>query len=92
MENINHAAELGLILAMPRALIGQHGGLDERVDDGAGLDLLDWILRAAKAGTKVTVWRSPWARDAQPQKRPNNIEAGRRFAERWVMGSPPLLA
>lgn len=92
MADINHAAGLGLALAMPKALIGHYGGFDRRVDDGAGLDVLDWTLRAAKAGTPVAVWRSLWIPDVQPHREPRNIEAGRRFAERWVMGAPPLLA
>ena len=92
MADIPHAGGSGLLLAMPRALIGRHGGFDQQVDDGAGLDILDWVLRAAKAGTPVAVWRSPWTPDAQPHREPNNIEAGRRFAERWVMRSPSLLA
>ena len=89
MADIVHAAGFGLTLAMPRALIGLYGGFDRRVDDGAGLDVLDWTLRAAKAGAPVAVWRSLWIPDVQPHLEPNNMEAGRVFAERWVMGSPP---
>jgi hypothetical protein len=92
MADIVHTAGFGLTLAMPKALIGHYGGFDRRVDDGAGLDMLDWTLRAAKAGAPVAVWRSPWIPDAPSHRDPNDMEAGRRFAERWVMGSPPLLA
>jgi hypothetical protein len=88
MADIVQAAGFGLALAMPKALIGHYGGFDQCVDDGAGLDVLDWTLRAAKAGAPVAVWRSPWVPDAAPHREPNNIEAGRRFAERWLMGAP----
>lgn len=68
----------GFLLAMPRA----PGAFDATVDDGAGLDLVDFVLRAARDGAAMVVWRCAWA--AWPDAAPTDIPAGHRFAERWI--------
>jgi hypothetical protein len=74
----------GFILAAPSTLLDAHSGFDTSMDDGAGLDLLDFTLRALRDGAPAMVWRCPW--ENPPPAAPQNIEAGHRFAERWVMG------
>ncbi len=85
------AAPPGFMLAMPRGLIQTYGKFDTTVDDDNGLDILDWVLRAASNGAEITAWRgseSPIAPAPSP-----DIAAGRRFAERWIMGAAaPALA
>jgi len=68
----------GFLLAMPRA----HGAFDAAVDDGAGLDLVDFVLRAARDGAAMVVWHCAWA--VWPDAAPTDIAAGHRFAERWI--------
>ncbi len=80
---ISVSVELGLTLAMPSAYFETYGPFDPRMDDGAGLDVLDWVLRAAKAGAPLAVWQGPHV--PEPAMRPRNAEAGRLFAARWVL-------
>jgi len=78
-----------LRLAAPRSLFRRYGGFDTRMDDGAGLDLLDWVLRSATAGARPLACRTPWpglGSVATSGHKPSNAHAGRCFAERWVMG------
>ena len=72
-------------LAFPKHFIRSYGGFDEAVDDDAGLDILDWVLRAAKAGAPLAVWKAPWVPDIPPVKKTISAEAGRVFAERWIL-------
>jgi hypothetical protein len=72
--------------ATPREFLLSVGGFDERMDDGAGLDVLDWILRAVQVGIPLAVWRGPAALGVKPGRMPQNATAGRQFAARWVLG------
>jgi hypothetical protein len=65
----------GFQLAMPRAA----APFDPGMDDGAGLDILDFVLRAR---APVAVWDCPLA-----LKKPTNQEAGFRFAEKWIQAA-----
>jgi hypothetical protein len=90
LEDAAVPAPENFILAAPRALFTRHGGFDPDMDDGAGLDLLDWTLRAARAGQKLTAWHAPWSTPRPlPAAAPAapDLEAGHRFAARWVMGT-----
>jgi len=78
----NNRAWPGMQLALPAQYLRP---LDETIDDGTGLDLIDLILRAARAGTPIAIAQSPHG-PTPPAPTPTNIEAGHRFAERWVMG------
>jgi len=75
----------GLHLALQTHHLQTLGPLDPTIDDGTGLDLLDFILRAAQANTPLAIATPPHQTPAKPPQI-TNIEAGHRFAERWVMG------
>jgi hypothetical protein len=78
IEELDGPAWPGFILSAPRGM----GEFDVTVDDGAGLDVIDWVLRAARDGAAMKVWRCPWA--GMPSATPTDIPAGHRFAERWI--------
>jgi len=69
---------LGLRLACPTALFRTHGGFDPAMDDGAGLDFVDFMLRAAPP---LAVWRTAGPAAAAT---PQNADAGQRFVQRWL--------
>jgi hypothetical protein len=75
----------GLHLALQTHHLQTLGPLDPTIDDGTNLDLLDLILRAAQANTPLAIATTPHQTPAKPPQI-TNIEAGHRFAERWVMG------
>jgi hypothetical protein len=82
-------AGLGLALAAPRKFFEAQGGFDPKMDDGAGLEVLDWVLRAARQGAPMTVWRSPWPVEKQARPVLRNDDAGKFFTARWMTGANP---
>jgi hypothetical protein len=78
----------GLALAAPRAMFQAESGFDPALDDGTGLDVLDWVLRAARQGAVILALRSPWPAERQAGGlRFGHTEAARLFAARWMTGS-----
>jgi hypothetical protein len=69
---------LGLRLACPTALFRTLGGFDPAMDDGAGLDFVDFALRA---GAPMGVWRTAGPAVAAT---PQNADAGQHFVRRWL--------
>lgn len=76
-------ASTGLQLAADKSLLTQLGGFDPEMDDGAGLELLDFTLRAARQNVPLICWGTPGVAVLPPSR---NTEAGERFARRWLMG------
>ncbi|HQT46002.1 MAG TPA: hypothetical protein PLY97_02170 [Acidocella sp.] len=70
-------------LALPSRFIQDYGGFDETIEDGSGLDLLDWVLRAAKAGAPLAVWQTPHIPCVPPLRISTGGATGQIFAERW---------
>ena len=84
MTNFFAATELGLTLAMPKVFFTTYGPFDEAIDNGAGLDILDWVLRAGQAGAPITIWHGPAASTPAHPREPVDTAAARRFTERWA--------
>jgi len=72
----------GFIAAVSRAALLALGGFDEAMDDGAGLDVIDLVLRASRTGLPVR----PWGLGRSRRSAPVNAAAGPRFAARWLDG------
>jgi hypothetical protein len=78
------AGPVGLELGVTRPVFEALGGFDVTMDDGAGLDLVDFVLRAARLDVAMAV--APGTqRVAQAVTNPAAQEA---FMARWAIGVP----
>jgi hypothetical protein len=75
---VSRTGPAALILKAPVALLERLGGLDHGLEDGDGLSVLDFALRARHQGHAVTAWHDPGLAIA-----PSAPAARCQFAVRW---------
>ncbi len=81
-----------LALAAPRAMFQAVGGFDTEIEDSTGLEILDFVLRAAAQGVPVLACRPSGPSQEEAWAMPfGQREAAQRFAARWMARgfSPP---
>jgi hypothetical protein len=78
------AAPAGLELGVPRLVFEALGGFDLAMDDGAGLELVDFVLRAVRLDVAMAV-APGWPCVARGVTNPAAQEA---FMARWAIATP----
>jgi hypothetical protein len=73
---------------LPAAARAATGWFDPKLDDGAGLDIADFLLRAAASGAPLAIWRPLITPPPFTWPTPVSPAPGPLFAAKWLQTVP----